>query len=133
MYLLDSCTISDFMKGHTNTMKKIKNTSPSLIYTMTITQTEIMFGLLRKFDNSHYYYKMFEDFLLAITVLPFDAKAAIQSAVIKKNLESRGNIIGAYDILIAGIAKAASLTLITSDIKEFERIDDLKLANWRDQ
>jgi tRNA(fMet)-specific endonuclease VapC len=131
MYLLDSCTISDFMKGLEHTSQKIKSLSPSIIYTSTITQMEISYGLLRKFDASHRYFGIFDEFIAAITLLDFDSTAAFASANIKKDLEKQGRIIGAYDILIAGIAKANDLTLVTSNEKEFIRVKGMSLENWR--
>lgn len=131
MYLLDSCTISDFMKGEANTLKKIKSISPSEIYTSTITQMEIRYGLLRKFDHNHKYFKVLEDFLSVISILSFDTRAAEFSAQIRKNLESQGTPIGSYDILIAGIAKSENLTLVTSNKKEFDRVHGLVIENWR--
>ena len=131
MYLLDSCTVSDFMKGEIATAKKIKSLSPSLMYTSTITQLEIKYGLLRKFNSSHKYFKIFEDFMTVITVLPFEEEAANCSAKIMVELNRKGIPIGAYDILIGGIALASGLTLVTSNKKEFERISHLNIENWR--
>lgn len=131
MYLLDSCTISHFMKGEENTAKKLKSLSPSVIYTTTISQMEILHGLLRKFDREHRYFKIFAEFMEQITVLPFDNDAALHSAQIRTTLEKRGNIIGAYDILIAGICLADGLILVTSNGREFRRVDDLQIENWR--
>lgn len=131
MYLLDSCTISDFMKGDKNTSRKLKTISPSVIYTSTITQMEIKYGLLKKFDYSHRYFKILEEFLSAVTILPFDKNSANHSAEIKKKLERRGLLIGSYDILIAGIAKSENLILVTANEKEFKRIDGLVIENWR--
>lgn len=132
MYLLDSCAISDFMKGERNTMTKVKSFSPAIIYTSTVTQMEIIHGLIRKFDYSHKYFKIFEDFLSVITILPFDEKAANSSAYIKKSLEAKGTPIGSYDILIAGIAMSNKLTLVTSNAKEFSRVDELIIEDWRE-
>jgi tRNA(fMet)-specific endonuclease VapC len=131
MYLLDSCTISDFMKGDLNTMKKMKTTSPSLIYTSSITHMEIYYGLLRRFQKSHRYFNFLDLFLSEITVLPLDSNSAIQSAKIKTELEKIGLPIGAYDLLIAGIAVSENLTIVTSNEKEFSRVANLPLENWR--
>ncbi|PCJ23766.1 MAG: VapC toxin family PIN domain ribonuclease [Rickettsiales bacterium] len=131
MYLLDSCAISDFMKGDKNTSEKLKSILPSEIYTSTITQMEIQYGLIRRFDHSHRYFGILEDFLSAITVLPFDRSAASHSAKIRKTLDSQGTPIGAYDVLIAGIAMSANLTLVTSNEREFLRVDGLEIENWR--
>ena len=131
MYLLDSCTISDFMKGDVDTASKIKAVSPNLIYTSTVTQMEITYGLLRKFDKNHSYFTVLEDFFSVISVLPFDRKATLETAVIRKKLEAAGKTIGAYDALIAGIAIAENLILVTSNIREFTRIEGLIIENWR--
>jgi tRNA(fMet)-specific endonuclease VapC len=47
-------------------------------------------------------------------------------------LAARGTPIGAYDILIAGQALARGLTLVTRNLREFERIPELSLENWYD-
>ena len=131
MYLLDSCTISDFMKGEVNTMSKLKSLSPAKIYTSTITQMEITYGLIRRFEPSHRYFAFFKEFISAITILSFDENAAEHSAIIRKTLEAKGTPIGSYDILIAGIARAENLILATSNEKEFARVDNLTIENWR--
>ena len=131
MYLLDSCTISDFMKGEVHTTKKLKSLNPSIIYTSTITQMEITYGLLRKFDPSNKYFVILKEFLSAITILSFDENSANQGAIIRKTLEAKGGPIGAYDILIASIAVSENLVLVTSNEKEFLRVDNLIIENWR--
>jgi len=131
MYLLDSCTISDFMKGEINTTKKLKSVSPAIIYTSTITQMEITYGLIRKFDSSHRYFEFLKEFFSAITILSFNEEAANSAAIIRKVLEEKGTPIGAYDILIAAIALSENLTLVTSNEKEFLRVDNLIIENWR--
>ena len=131
MYLLDSCTISDFMRGEINTTKKLKSLSPSIIYTSTITQMEITYGLIRKFDLSHRYFGILKEFFSAITILSFNEDAANQAAIIRKTLEAKGTPIGSYDILIASIAISENLSLVTSNEKEFLRVDNLDIENWR--
>ena len=69
-------------------------------------------------------------FLAPIEILPFGQKAAIEYAKIRANLEEQGNIIGAYDLMIGAHAKENSLTLVTNNQKEFNRISKLKLDNW---
>ena len=45
-------------------------------------------------------------------------------------LESQGCMIGAYDVLLAGHARFASLTLVTANTAEFSRVPGLKLEDW---
>ena len=44
-YLLDTCVVSDFVKGETNTLKRLKSVSPSDIFVSSLTVMEIKYGL----------------------------------------------------------------------------------------
>lgn len=72
------------------------------------------------------------NFLAPIDMLPFSDKAAVLYGCIRAQLERKGQIIGAYDLLIAAHALSEGLTLITNNTKEFSRIPKLSLANWVD-
>lgn len=69
-------------------------------------------------------------FLSAINILPFDENAAREYGEIRHRLKTQGNLIGPNDLLIAAHAKAEGLTLVTNNIKEFERVPNLRLENW---
>ncbi len=43
----------------------------------------------------------------------------------------KGKQIGAYDVLIAAIAISENLILVTSNEKEFLRVESLIIENWR--
>jgi len=45
-------------------------------------------------------------------------------------LEQQGNVIGAMDLLIAAHAVSLDAVLVTSNVKEFKRVPDLKIENW---
>jgi tRNA(fMet)-specific endonuclease VapC len=63
-------------------------------------------------------------------ILEFDEEDARVSGEIRSQLKSQGTPIGAYDVLIAGQAKARSLILITHNTKEFQRVDGLSFEDW---
>ena len=69
-------------------------------------------------------------FLSNIDVVPFDADAARSYGEIRHALKSKGQLIGANDMLIAAHAKSLGYTLITNNTKEFERVEGLLLENW---
>ena len=69
-------------------------------------------------------------FLAGIKILPLDEKAATEYGDIKAALERRGTPIGANDLLIAAHARSLQLVLFTNNLKEFERVDNLKIENW---
>ena len=45
-------------------------------------------------------------------------------------LESKGCTIGVNDLHIAGHARSEGLILVTNNMKEFERVEGLRLENW---
>jgi tRNA(fMet)-specific endonuclease VapC len=69
-------------------------------------------------------------FLTIIEVKPFDEKASAEFGKIKKDLKDRKCLIGPYDMLIRAHARSLGLILVTNNVKEFERIRDLKIENW---
>ncbi|MBP5670500.1 MAG: PIN domain-containing protein [Lachnospiraceae bacterium] len=69
-------------------------------------------------------------FLTAIQVLPFDAEAAEEYGTIRASLEKQGTPIGPMDLLIAAHAKARGLVVVTNNVREFSRVNNLQLEDW---
>ncbi len=63
-------------------------------------------------------------------ILAFDDGAARQFGQIKAELESAGQKIGAYDMMIAGHARSQGLILLSNNMNEFSRVSGLRLENW---
>lgn len=55
---------------------------------------------------------------------------AVKAGQLRAFLESQGQIIGPYDLLIAGIALSHDLTIVTRNTREFERVPGLRVENW---
>jgi tRNA(fMet)-specific endonuclease VapC len=70
--------------------------------------------------------------LLATTkILQLTQEASDCFAMIKAKLTLMGRLIQDIDIFIASITMAHGGILVTNNIKHFERIDGLKLENWK--
>lgn len=69
-------------------------------------------------------------FLTPLEILPFSHKSAVKFGEIRAQLEKKGQVIGAYDLLISAHALSENLTLVTNNTKEFSRIHNLSLENW---
>jgi tRNA(fMet)-specific endonuclease VapC len=130
-YILDTCCVSDFVKGDKNTLSHIKNCSPTDLSISSITAFEIEYGLLINAAAAKKLKKPIHDFLSVISIIPYTEKDALISAKIRAKLKKQGNPIGSYDVLIASTALQNKLILITSNVNEFSRIDNLKIQNWR--
>jgi len=68
---------------------------------------------------------------LSLQVLAFDREDGRHAGQIRAALSDGGKPIGAYDILIAGQARARNLVLVTANMAEFSRVDGLRAEDWR--
>lgn len=130
-YLLDTCVVSDFIKGDNNTLIRLKAKSPLQIKISSITAYELQYGLEKNDQLKKSVKKAVLGFLRDIEIIPFQIDMAKQAAIIRSNLEQAGKPIGSYDILIAATALTLDLMLVTSNEKEFSRIPNLKMENWK--
>lgn len=69
-------------------------------------------------------------FLGPMAILPFDEDAALAAARIRAHLERQGTPIGDLDSLIAAHALSQGLTLVSNNLREFDRVPGLKTENW---
>jgi len=130
-YLLDTSTVSDFVKGQPRVLTRVKVTAPSLIAVSALTRMEVAYGLAINVQRAAKLASLMQAFFSAIATLPFDEPDALAAAAIRAALKSRGRPIGAYDVLIAGTALARGLTVVTSNVREFGRIGGLLVEDWR--
>ena len=94
-----------------------------------ITVAELMHGVEKSAmpeSNLHHV----EDFVSRLLVLEYGNKSAAHYGDIRADLERKGTTIGVNDLHIAGHARSEGLTLVTNNLKEFERVDGLRLENW---
>ena len=68
--------------------------------------------------------------LANIEIKNFDTDAADCYGKIRADLEKKGTPIGPLDMMIAGHAQSLDLTIVTNNVKEFARVDNLKIENW---
>ena len=123
--------LSDFARGDTNTLDRVKATLPAYIAVSSITAMEVEFGLALNAQRARQLAPVMHSLLEAITVLPYDAEDARATAALRAALQKKGRPIGAYDALIAGCALARGLMLVTSNEREFGRVSGLRIENWR--
>ena len=71
-----------------------------------------------------------ETLLSAFPVLPFDLVTARVHARLSAQLASRGEPVGAHDLVIASTAIVHGLEVVTRDERSFPRIPGLSLIRW---
>ena len=95
----------------------------------SITLAELIHGVEKSARPDHNL-RQVEDFISRLTVLEYGNKASAHYGNIRAVLERKGTPIGVNDLHIAGHARSEGVTLVTNNIKEFERVEGLRLENW---
>jgi len=95
----------------------------------SITLAELLHSV-EKSDRPEDNLRQVEDFLSRLDVLEYGNKAAEHYGNIRAVLEKQGQTIGVNDLHIAGHARSESLILVTNNVKEFKRVEALRLDNW---
>jgi tRNA(fMet)-specific endonuclease VapC len=130
-YLLDTNIISDVVRHpRGRAAERLTGVGAEQVCTSIIVVAELRFGALKK--RSAKLAQQLEEVCNAIDILPFDHAAAKSYARVRWQLETSGRPIGANDLLIAAHALAADCTLVTNNMREFQRIEPLVLDNWLD-
>jgi tRNA(fMet)-specific endonuclease VapC len=110
-----------------NRLKKVPRRDQ---FTTTITIGEVYYGIMKVSDKTKLL-KLFEDVLLPrATILSFDFSAAKKYGEIRSLLEKQGTPLAHADLQIASIALSMNMTLITGNLKHFQRIPGLAVENW---
>lgn len=128
-HLLDTNTCICALKGNPAVVATLRSHDPSRISVSAITLAELWYGA-RRCRNPAAVRALQDAFLEPLTVYDFDAAAADQYADIRQDLEKRGRPIGERDQLIASIARAHGLTLVTNNVREFRRVRRLRVEDW---
>ena len=131
LYLLDTnCCISFLNRSSQSIYDHIVALSPDDICICDIVKFELYFGAYKSSKvqkNLANLSAFFTDFVS----LPFDGEAASICGQVRAALQAQGTPIGPYDLQIAAIALASNLTLVTHNIKEFQRVENLQLVDWQ--
>ena len=129
-YMLDTNICIYIIKNKPKkVIMELKRHKPSEICVSAITYAELTYGVEKSMaveKNRLALALLFSN----IEVLNFDIKAAIHYGKIRAYLEKQGTPIRPLDMMIAAHAMSLGYTVVTNNIKEFERVPDLKLENW---
>ena len=130
-YVLDTTAFSAFMRREEGLLTFLKNHRPGDIVTAPPVVAEIQFGIKRLDHSSKKYLllKSEKDRLLSvISVLSWSPESSKSFGKIKADLEHEGKLIDDFDI--AAIAISHKCGVVTSNLKHFQRIEDLEVKYW---
>jgi len=129
LYLLDANTASYVIKGNIPaTRLRLAQIPMEQVHISSITEAELRYGVAR-LPAATKLRQIVEEFLLRVTIMAWDSKAAQEYGLLRANLERTGQPIGNLDLMIAAHALALGAILVSND-RAFARIKKLKTENW---
>ncbi len=130
MYLLDTNICIYLIKKRPEiVLKKFRSYSISMFKVSAVTIAELYYGV-SKSERRKMNGDALIQFLSPFEFIPFTDGDAIAYGGIRAELERKGQIIGPYDLQIAAQAISRKMTLVTNNVKEFQRVPGLVLENW---
>ena len=130
MYYLDTNTCIYFLNGKYESIKtKILTTLPNEIAIPSIVKAELLLGAYKSKNRKGNIEKV-EKFLEPFEIVSFDDVMTYVYADIRYTTEKVGDIVGPNDLFIAAIVKFHEGILVTNNVKEFSRIEGLKIEDW---
>ena len=130
MYMLDTnICIYIIKKQPVSVLEKFEQLQLGAVSMSLITYGELEYGALRS-NHSEKALNILDELLNYIPVLPIQSDVAKHYAAIRANLAIKGTPIGNNDLWIAAHARALGYTLVSNNIREFERVENLKFENW---
>lgn len=128
-WMLDTHTLSDLIRNPSGALvQRLGRIDPDALCTSIVVACELRFGAERK--GSHALTRRVEQLLAAMNMLPLDAPADQHYADMRVALEHGGTPIGNHDLFIAAHARSLGMTLVTHNMREFERVPGLQVEDW---
>ena len=129
-FLLDTNAVIALMKGNDRFLAHLRSHEPEDFGVPSIVAHELYFGACKG--------RLTEQNLarvdaLQFTIVDLNREDARRSGELCATLAAAGTPIGPYDVLIAGQALARSLTLVTHNTREFQRIAGLRVEDWEQE
>lgn len=128
-YMLDTNLCIRVLRNRPAGLLPRFNAEAAFLCLSMVTMAELSYGA-EKSQRPVEMRREVEAFANRLAILPFDEAAAAHYADIRAVLERQGQIIGPYDLMIAGHARSRGLVVVTGNLKEFRRVDGLRTEDW---
>lgn len=128
-YLLDTNVCVSYLNGLEVIQRRLRAVDLAEVAVCSVVKAELFYGAMRS-DAPELAWAKAQRFLRVFASLPLDDIAGLTAGRIRAQLASNGTPIGYNDLLIAAIAVANDLTLVTHNTDEFNRVVGLRLEDW---
>lgn len=129
LYLLDTNILIAALKGHPSVRACLESTSLEALRLSAIVLGELEFGA-EKSAYAERNRSRLAELTRRLPLLGLDAETASCYGRIRSRLERLGTPIGANDLWIAAQAQRHGATVVTDNLREFERVPGLGVENW---
>ncbi len=109
--------------------ERVRALRPFDIGISSVTLAELEYGVAKS-SRPEQNKEALTGFLAPLEIAPFDDLAAILYGEIRARLEKSGRSIGAMDLMIASHARSLDVTLVSNNLREFQRVPGLRVENW---
>lgn len=128
-YMLDTNIVIYVIKRRPMEVLEVFNQHTGQMCISSITLAELFHGV-EKSSRPEHNWRQVEDFASRLDILEYGYKAAAHYGDIRADLEREGNTIGVNDLHISGHARSEGLTLVSNNLREFDRVKGLRMENW---
>lgn len=128
-YMLDTNICIFTIKNKPQVVREAFNRHHGQLAISTVTLMELIYGA-EKSAAPERNLAIVEGFAARLDVLDYDIQGAAHTAQLRAELAKAGTPIGPYDRMIAGHARARGLTLVTNNLREFQRVPGLRVEDW---
>ena len=128
-YMLDTNTCIYIIKRKpVDVIDRFRRLQISQVSVSSITLSELEYGVIKSSKPQQNHLALAQ-FLAPMEILPYGDAVAQHYGKLRVHLEKQGTPIGSLDMLIAAHALSTGCILITNNVKEFERVPNLKINN----
>ena len=127
-YLLDTNICIYFLKGQFDLHRKIEEIGEENCYLSEITIAELKYGAensVQKEKNR----KNNDEFQAKFKIIPVFPALDVYAKE-KARLKTKGIVVDDFDLLIGATAIHNNLTLVTRNVRDFDRVNDIEIQNW---
>lgn len=129
-WMLDTNACIRYLNGRSLPLKeKVDRAGAANLVVCSVVKAELYYGAARSNDSAKTTTRQ-QRFLAHFLSLSFDDVAAEAYATIRAALSALGLPIGPNDLMIASIAVANDVTLVTHNVGEFSRVPGLLIEDW---
>ena len=129
-YLLDTNICSYVLRSRPPSVKaRFDAAGPGALAVSTVVLAELLYGAARH-PKAVAIRREIADLVSRLSVIPWDEAAAEHYGALRAALEKAGTPLGAMDMMIAAHARSLGATLVSNDVRHFDRVEGLRVANW---